>query len=166
MHPIEYIYESGCIERFVRCNRGMDGCIQLIKEILKHEHYKAKKSPFVNQTALNLDVYEQQRSAGNTQCTVDFVVGLKGDWLMPVEAKLDVKNVENIIKDINTKRAHSLDLLRSANNYIHNTPFVVILLENPQKVNRLKRLMGYSPSYELHTVDSFHQSYFAAPLIK
>lgn len=163
MRAQTYTYEEGCIERYAKNNRVMSNCIQTIKNILKQEHYKARKSPFDSQTALNLDEYERKNSCGNTQHTVDFVVGLKGCWLLPVEAKLDVKNVDNIPRDIDAKRTHSLDLLHSVDGFVHSTPFVVILLDKNnfyEKANKLKRLLGNSPSYVLCTVDSFYKSYF------
>lgn len=159
-----YIYEEGCIERFARGNGKMTQCIEKISKILRNEHYRSGKNPFTNQTALNLDAYERIDRGATAQSTVDFVIGLKGCWLLPVEAKLDVKNVDNITKDIAQKRAHSLELLHSAENYVHNTQFMVILLDNnnfQQKANRLKRLLGNNPAYILHNVESFYNTYFA-----
>ena len=82
---------------------------------------------------------------------------------MPVEAKLDVKNVDNIPSDINPKIKHSLELLHSLKNYVHNTPFTVILLNREtfhQKRNKLKRLLLNEPKYVIHSVESFYKTYF------
>lgn len=163
MGAVTYTYEEGCIERFSAGDSQKAQCIEKIATILLNEHFRSSKNPFINQTALNLDRYERIKSGATTQSTVDFVVGLKGNWLLPVEAKLDVKNVDNITKDIVQKRNHSLGLLRSSDNYVHNTPFIVILLDGSnfqQKANRLKRLLNNSPTYRIDCVNSFYNTYF------
>lgn len=164
MAKASYIYEEGCIERFAEGDPSMNKCIEKIKEILKKEHYKAGKMPFSQQTALNLDDYERlKQKRGSNKSTVDFVIGLKGNWLLPVEAKLDVDNVDNIIKDIAAKKRHSLDLLHASDNFVHCTNFLVILLGDKnfhQKENRLKTLLRRNPAYVIHNVERFYNTYF------
>ncbi len=157
-------YEEGCIESFARRNPRMTECVETIRNILKNEHHKSGKMPFTAQTALNLDRYERVREKRSTsQSTVDFVVGLRNNYLLPVEAKLEVENVENIVKDIATKRRHSLDILRSSEGFIHHTKQMVILLNDKnffQKERKLRNLLRNNPIYSIHNVERFHKAYF------
>lgn len=164
MRAPELKYEEGRIESFARINPRMTECVETIKEILKNEHHKSGKMPFTTQTALNLDRYERVRKKRSTpQSTVDFVVGLSNNYLLPVEAKLEVENVENITKDIATKRSHSLEILRSSEGFVHHTKQMVILLSDKnffQKERKLRNLLKNNPAYSIHNVERFYKAYF------
>ena len=96
--------------------------------------------------------------------TVDFVVGLDQDWLLLVEAKLKVDNVENITKSIFGKIRHSMDILKSNLNYIHSESVVIILLKDQnfqQQSNRLRKLLlARTPDIKPLRVCDFYKNYF------
>ena len=87
------------IRNFVAGNSIMINCLDFIQTILKNEKYKEKKCPFDQEIALNLDKVEILVKKGTLRDkTVDFVVCLEQNWLLLVEAKLEVENVANIQK--------------------------------------------------------------------
>lgn len=92
------------IRNFVAGNSIMINCLDFIQTILKNEKYKEKQCPFDQEIALNLDKVEILAKKGTLRDkTVDFVVCLEKDWLLLVEAKLEVENVANIAKTIQDK---------------------------------------------------------------
>lgn len=96
------LYEGeDAIRNFVSGNHVMVSCLELIQDILRNENYREKQCPFDREVALNLDKVEILAKKGALRDkTVDFVVCLERDWLLLVEAKLDVDNVVNIAKTI------------------------------------------------------------------
>lgn len=153
------------IRNFVSGNRIMEASIDYIKCILQNEGYKNKKDIFTNEIALNLDMVEISLKKGTLRDkTVDFVVGLDQDWLLLVEAKLKVDNVENITKSIFDKIRHSMDILKSNLNYIHSESVVIILLKDQnfqQQSNRLRKLLlARTPDIKPLRVCDFYKNYF------
>lgn len=153
------------IRNFVTGNRIMEESIECIKCILQNEGYKNKKNYFKNEIALNLDKVEFLLKKGTLRDkTVDFVVGLEKDWLLLVEAKLDVDNVDNIIKGIFGKVSHSMDILKSNINYIHSESIVIILLKDQnfqQRSHRLRQLLlARTPNIKPLRVCDFYNNYF------
>lgn len=154
------------IRNFVAGNGIMEASIDYIKCILQNEGYKNKKKFFKNEIALNLDKVEILQKKGTLRDkTVDFVVGLDKDWLLLVEAKLDVDNVENITKCIFDKILHSKNILKSNINYIHSESIVIILLKDQnfqQQSNRLRKLLlAHTPNIKPLRVCDFYENYFA-----
>lgn len=153
------------IEKFVEGNHLLVKCLQPILAILKEENYKEKICPFTDQIALNLDKVEILCKKGTIrEKTVDFVVGLEKDWLLLVEVKLDVENMDNIVKCIKEKIEHSKVVLQSCENYIHCENSVVVLLNNnrfQERSNRLRRsLISINPHIKPYRVCDFYQQYF------
>lgn len=157
--------DESVIRNFASGIDQMEKSINYIKCILQQEGYKNKKCPFDQEVALNLDQVEILSRKGTLRDkTVDFVVGLEKDWLLLVEAKLDVENVENITKNIHEKIKHSLDILKSNINYIHAEDLVIVLLKDQnfqQQSNRLRRLLlARTSNIRPLRVCDFHKDYF------
>ena len=151
------------IDSFVSENKEMRSSLEKIKNILCHEGYGGQ-SRFKNETALNLDKYELLRLKGKVRDnTVDFVVGLRKNWLLLVEAKFRVKNVENI-RNLPDKISHSKELLQAENTFVHALRTVVVLLPEfrfQQQSNMLQKLMiSRYRQIRPMTVSKFYQEYF------
>lgn len=153
------------IRNFVAGNSIMEANIDYIKCILRNEGYKSKKNFFKNEIALNLDKVEILQKKGTLRGkTVDFVVGLDKDWLLLVEAKLDVDNVENIMKGIFDKILHSMNILKSNINYVHSESIVIILLKDQnfqQQSSRFRKLLlARTSNIKPLRVCDFYEDYF------
>lgn len=153
------------IRNFVAGNSIMINCLDFIQTILKNEKYKEKKCPFDQEIALNLDKVEILVKKGTLRDkTVDFVVCLEQNWLLLVEAKLEVENVANIAKTIQDKIEHSKVLLRSCDNYIHSGESVIVLLNNKyyqEQSNKLRRLLiAKNINIKPYRVCDFYKEYF------
>lgn len=156
---------NDAIVNFVTGNKIMTACLDSILNILKNEKYKEKKCPFNAEIALNLDKVECLiKKGGERAKTVDFVVCLEKDWLLLVEAKLEVSNVENIARNIQGKIENSKNILCSCDNYIHSEESVVILLNNnkyQEQSNKLRRLLiGKNINIKPFNVRSFYEHFF------
>ena len=153
------------IRNFVAGNSIMINCLDFIQTILKNEKYKEKQCPFDQEIALNLDKVEILAKKGTLRDkTVDFVVCLEKDWLLLVEAKLEVENVANIGKTIQDKIEHSKVLLRLCDNYIHSEESVVVLLNNKhyqEQSNKLRKLLiAKNVNIKPYRVCDFYKEYF------
>lgn len=151
------------LQHFVQGNPVMLESIQQIAEILRSEHC-TDAHPFTHQVALNLDAVECRLAKGHDQAkTVDFVVCLEKHCLLLVEAKFDVKTVQNIADTIFEKIRHSKDLL-IAQGAIRLHPTVVVLLSNAQfeqRRNKLQRLLlARAATIKSLRVADFYQLYF------
>lgn len=165
-----HVYRSDApIRCFVAGNAAMEQSLDKVVCILRREHYKGKACPFTGEMALDLDKVELLSKKGKKGTvmdkTVDFAVCLDDDWLLLVEAKLDVDNAVNISKDeICGKIRHSQDILMSCCNFKHFEKKVVVLLKEKnyqQNYNRLRRsLMPRNPNVAPLTVKKFYSDYF------
>lgn len=161
------LYQDETIRNFVSGNSIMEKSVEYIKDILNKEGYKAKKNFFNQEIALNLDMVESSTRKGFLRNkTVDFVVGLEKDWLLLVEAKLKVKKMENIAKDIHNKISHSRDMLKSCDTYVHSEDVVVVLLKDQnfqQHSNHLRKLLlAHSKNIRPLRVCDLYKNYFTA----
>lgn len=143
----------------------MAQCVETINNILRAENYDEKTCPFDKEMALNLDRVEIKKKKGSLRDkTVDFVVCLEKDWLLLVEAKLDVDNVANIAKDIPRKIEYSKLLLQSCENFSHTEEEKIILLKKQnyqQQSNKLRKLLIAKDRQIIPCrVCDFHERYF------
>lgn len=153
------------ILRFVSGEPIMTQCIETINSILKAENYDEKTCPFDKEVALNLDRVEIKKKKGASRDkTVDFVVCLEKDWLLLVEAKLDVDNVANIHKSILRKIEYSKRLLQSCENFCHTEEEKIVLLKNQnyqQQSNKLRKLLIAKDRLIIpYRVCDFYERYF------
>lgn len=162
-----YYKSDEAIRNFVADDHIMSQCLEYIRDILRSENHRGKYCPFNEEIALNLDkveILQKQKSGAERESTVDFVVCLENDWLLLVEAKLDVDNVDNIRKDIYDKIAHSKMMLQSCDNYCHMEDVVVVLLKDKdfqERYNRLRRqLIAKNFNVKPFRVCDFYNEYF------
>ena len=158
-------YKNDSIRNFVAGNRILTECLESIREILYSEHYRGRQCPFNEEIALNLDKVEIRLKKGNVRDkTIDFVVGLEKDWLLLVEAKLGVENVDNIAKTICEKIAYSKALLQGYENFVHADDLTIVLLNDEkfqQQANRLRtQLIAKSINIKPCNVAQFYKDYF------
>jgi hypothetical protein len=162
---------DGVIKELVGAELKYKDCVQRLKDILKVEDCKAKH-PFKREVALNVDAVEIIRSKGRDRSqTVDFVVGMDRNVLLLVEAKFNVKDVENIkAKEVYGKIKHSKELLSAFENFSHlrfqiDDSTVILLSQTKQfqqQKNKLKRKFNNDPHIIPHNVFTFHVDYFKA----
>lgn len=153
------------IRDFAAGNSIMTKCLDFIQNILRNEKYREKQCPFDQEIALNLDKVEILTKKGTLRDkTVDFVVCLEKDWLLLVEAKLEVENVTNIAKTIQDKIEYSKVLLHSCDNYIHSEESVIVLLNNKnyqEQSNKLRKLLiAKNINIKPYRVCDFYNEYF------
>lgn len=168
-NPSEHHFKGNDgILRFASGEPLMAECIEMISDILKAENYEEKTCPFDKEMALNLDRVEIKKKKGSSRDkTVDFVVCLEKDWLLLVEAKLDVDNVANIAKSIIKKIEYSKLLLQSCGNFCHTEEEKVVLLKNrnyQQQSNKLRKLLIAKDRQIIpYRVCDFYERYFISP---
>jgi hypothetical protein len=86
-------------------------------EILHRDYPKLKCKNFDQVYAWDADTYEKVKNKCWNSETVDLVFGIDKGKLLLVEAKLDIKNVDNIKGEIELKIRHTKDYLVSSNNF-------------------------------------------------
>ena len=155
------------INKYASGDLVMVRSLELIKDILIREKCKDRKILFKDELAINLDKVETEYKKG-TSCndnTIDFVVGLKNNKLLLVEAKFSANNMENVAKTLSKKTKHSKELLTSNQYFIGFYGKVLILLSNNEKFHQNKRklmslLLNDTLNYYPLTIDEFYSVFF------
>ena len=149
-----------------------DGCsirpcvadyITTASDILHRDYRSLKCSDFDDIYAWDADGYEHKKYGSNSSETVDMVFGLDyGDVLM-VEAKLDVKNVDNIKGEIEAKVKHTRSYLVSSTN-LHTIlqPSIVLFGTKNfyQLYTRFRKMRSNKTDIVPMTLSDFYKKYF------
>lgn len=149
-----------------------DGCsirpcvadyITTASDILHHDYRNLKCSDFDDIYAWDADGYEHKKYGSNSSETVDMVFGLDyGDVLM-VEAKLDVKNVDNIKGEIEAKVNHTRSYLVSSTNLnkIMQPSIVLFGTKNFYQLStRFRKMRSNKTDIVPMTLNAFFKEYF------
>ena len=160
---------NATIETFAAADRLgiMPTCLVKIANGLRAEHYSDKDMPFRTELCLNLDAVEQKlvkREHRNKNNTVDFLVGTGKNWILLVEAKIDVEHPRNIsVSDLRDKITHSKNLISNSDADFHTERSTIVLLntKNYQQLYRkLKNKMGNALDIVPMNVKEFYEEIF------
>lgn len=132
-------------------------------DILHHDYRSLKCSDFDDIYAWDADGYEHKKYGSNSSETVDMVFGLGyGDVLM-VEAKLDVKNVDNLKGEVEAKVNHTRGYLVSSINLLNILQPSVVLFGTKnfyQLSTRFRKMRSNKTDIVPMTLSSFYDNYF------
>jgi hypothetical protein len=149
-----------------------DGCsirpcvadyITTVSSILHQDYRSLKCSDFDDIYAWDADGYERKKYGANSSETVDMVFGLGyGDILM-VEAKLDVKNVDNIKGEVEAKVKHTSTYLVSSINLrnIIRPSIVLFGTKNFQQLyTRFRKMCSNTTDIVPMRLNDFYKKFF------
>ena len=149
-----------------------DGCslrpcvadyITTASDILHHDYRSLKCSEFDDIYAWDADGYEHKKYGSNSSETVDMVLGLAYGDLLMVEAKLDVKNVDNIKGEVEAKINHTRGYLVSSTNF-HKVLQPSVVLFGTKNFNQLytrfRKMRSNKTDIVPMTLIAFYQKYF------
>lgn len=150
------------LQQYAGADNKRNKCVVNLHEKLVAEHYRGQRL-FNDEVCLDLDKYEKLVHQNRQNSSVDFLVALEKDWLLLVEAKLEVVSITaKLAKDIIEKYDNSRQLIR-CDSYVHEINSLPILLRDTDFQQNRRKLMTYlngSPVYAPMKVSEFREKYF------
>lgn len=137
--------------------------IDTVAIILHRDYPNLKCKEFEQVYAWDADTYEKAKNKGRNCETVDFVFGLDKGKMLLAEAKLDVKNVDNIKGEIESKIRHTKEYLVSSYNFrCMVSPSIVIFSHDNfnTKYNRFRKMRSNKGDIIPMTLTTLFESYF------
>lgn len=154
--------DSSSLLQYVDSDSQKKKCIVDIHSKLIDEHYRGPRL-FNDEVCLDLDKYEKLIHSKRQNPSVDFLVALENDWLLLVEAKLNVESITaKLAKEITDKYVKSRRLIR-CDSYVHEVNSLPILLHDSNFQQNRRKLMAYlkeNPIYAPMKVSEFREIYF------
>lgn len=137
--------------------------ITTVSDILHRDYRNLKCSDFDDIYAWDADGYEHKKYGSHSSETVDMVLGLDYGEVLMVEAKLDVKNVDNIKGEIEAKVKHTRSYLVSSTK-LHKIlqPSIVLFGTKNfyQLSTRFRKMRSNKTDIVPMTLSAFYQKYF------
>lgn len=137
--------------------------IKIVSTILHRDYPRLKCQNFDQIYAWDADSYEKLKNKCRNAETVDMVFGLDKGKLLLAEAKLDVKNVDNLKGEIEAKIRHTKDYIFSSDNF-QNIVSPSIVLFSPEnfnvKYNRFRKMRSNKVDIKPMTLTTFFDSFF------
>jgi len=136
-----------------------------VSNILHRDYPKLKCDYFNDIYAWDVDCYEKNKHKYQNSETVDMVFALKAGVMLMVEAKLDVRNVDNIKGEIESKINYTRNYLVSSTNFksISNPSIVLFGQKNFEQLSsRFRRLRSNKTDIKPMTLPSFYDVYFSS----
>lgn len=150
------------LQRYVGTDNQKSRCVANLHDKLVAEHYRGARI-FDDELCLDLDKYEKLVHPRQQNSSVDFMVALENDWLLLVEAKLNVGSITaKLAKEITDKYVKSRRLIR-CDSYVHEVNSLPILLHDSNFQQNKRKLMTYlkgNPVYAPMRVGDFRNCYF------
>ncbi len=114
-------------------------CVENMDAWLRHEHYHGDIS-FDDAVIVNVDVITKKAYPHHNKPSVDGAIGLRGNAILLVEAKLDVSRFTlNDKKDIENKIKSSRDLLNVSPDYRVQSSTIVLVDDKVFQQRRRER---------------------------
>lgn len=137
--------------------------IDTVSNILHRDYPKLKCENFDSVYAWDADTYEKVKNKCKNCETVDLVIGLDKGKLLLVEAKLKVKNVDNLKGEIEAKIQHTREYLVSSINFRSIVSPSIVLFSQDNfdvKYNRFRRMRSNKGDIKPMTLSNLFESYF------
>lgn len=137
--------------------------IKTVSIILHRDYPKLKCQDFDQIYAWDADSYEKVKNKCHNAETVDLVMGLDKGKMLLVEAKLDVKNVDNLKGELEAKIRHTKDYLVSSDNFRGLISPSIVLFSHDNfevKKTRFRKMRNNKVDINPMTLSTFFDSYF------
>ena len=137
--------------------------ISSVSAILHRDYPNLICSDYNNIYAWDADGYEHKKYGHQSSETVDMVFAMDYGKMLMVEAKLDVRNVDNIKGEVENKINHTRDYIVSSTNFKSIMyPSVVLFGQKRfhELYNRFRRMNNYKINIKPMTLTSFYKEYF------
>lgn len=137
--------------------------IDTVSTILHRDYPNLKCKDFDQIYAWDADIFEKAKNKCRNCETVDLVFGLDKGKMLLAEAKLDVKNVDNLKGEIESKIRHTKEYLVSSDNFrCIASPSIVIFSQDNfnTKYNRFRKMRSYKGDIIPMTLTTLLDSYF------
>jgi hypothetical protein len=141
----------------------VSGFIDTVSTILHRDYPNLKCKDFDQIYAWDADTYEKAKNKCRNCETVDLVFGLDKGKMLLAEAKLDVKNVDNLKGEIESKIRHTKEYLVSSDNFrCIASPSIVIFSQDNfnTKYNRFRKMRSNKGDIIPMTLTTLFDSYF------
>ena len=137
--------------------------ISSVSDILHRDYRSLKCFEFDDIYAWDADGYEHKKYGHQSSETVDMVFAMDFGKMLMVEAKIDVRNVDNIKGEIEAKINHTRDYLVSSTNFkTIMTPSVVLFGQKRfhELTTRFRRMNNNKTNIKPMTIVAFYKEYF------
>lgn len=137
--------------------------ISSVSVILHRDYNKLVCSDYDDIYAWDADGYEHKKYGHQSSETVDMVFAMDYGKMLMVEAKLEVRNVDNIKGEVESKINHTRDYIVSSTSFKSiMCPSVVLFGQKRfhELSNRFRRMNINKTNIKPMTLASFHKEYF------
>lgn len=137
--------------------------ISSVSDILHRDYHNLECRDYSDIYAWDADGYEHKKYGHQSSETVDMVFAMDYGKMLMVEAKLNVRNVDNIKGEVEDKISHTRNYIVSSTSFRSLiTPSVVLFGQKRfhEFYNRFRRLNNNKTNIKPMTISSFYKEYF------